>query len=327
MGEGQGAPGGGVGNRFALIGAAGFVAERHLAAMVATESKLLAATDIHDSVGKLDGYFFEACFFREFERFDRYAEKLRQEGKGIEYVSICSPNYLHDAHIRFALRLGAHAICEKPLVINPWNIDPLEELARDTGGRIFPILQLRKHPSMQALERFVCENSRDIFEVELSYITARGSWYMNSWKGDDSRSGGLSSNIGIHFFDILLLIFGELESSEVHVRTATTMSGVLHLRRARVRWFLSIERENLPSSILKSNERTYRSLSIDGQNWEFSTGFADLHIQVYQDILAGRGLSPQDARPAIELTRLIRTSSIRSPRGRAHSIVRGRTHE
>jgi UDP-N-acetyl-2-amino-2-deoxyglucuronate dehydrogenase len=296
--------------RFALLGAAGYVAPRHLEAMLESRGTLTAACDPHDSVGLLDRYFFDARFFQEFERFDRHLDKLRRSGSGVDFVSICTPNYLHDAHIRFALRSGADAICEKPLVINPWNIAPLEELAEETGRRIWPVLPLREHPTWQALLEATREQGSHRFDVELSYITSRGSWYLNSWKGKEERSGGLAGNIGIHFFDALLWVFGPAAESELHIRTATELSGTLRLERADVRWFLSIDRERLPREAKEAGQGTYRSVSVDGSQLEFSDGFTSLHTLVYRKILQGQGCSPKDARPAIELTRQLRETEV-----------------
>ncbi len=292
--------------RFAVIGVAGYIAPRHLQAIRDTGNLVVAACDPHDSVGVLDRYFYGTQYFQEFERLDRHAEKLRRRGEGIDYVSICSPNYLHDAHIRFALRIGAHAICEKPLVVNTWNIDPLEELAGERGKKIYPILQLREHPVIIDLRRKVAQEPDTIHDVDLTYITSRGPWYLSSWKGRMEHSGGLASNIGIHFFDMLIWIFGDVKNHEVHLNTPTTTAGYIELEKARVRWFLSIDRENLPAASEQENKTTYRSLQIDGQELEFSGGFTDLHTEVYKKILADDSYSASDARPAIELARQIR---------------------
>lgn len=298
---------------FALVGVAGFVAPRHLQAIHATNNRLVAVTDPHDSVGMLDRYSFEVRYFPEFERFDRHLEKLRrgpQEGR-VHYVSICSPNYLHDAHCRLALRIGADAICEKPLVINPWNLDALKDLEHETGRRIFTILQLRLHPRLTALrEQLLAENSTRKREVVLTYITARGSWYSRSWKGDDERSGGIAANIGIHFFDILLWLFGPVEKLALHRREPRGMAGTLELERARVRWQLSCEAADLPFPVEPGSRTTYRSLVIDGEELEFSEGFTDLHTRSYEEILAGRGFGIEEARPSIELISRLRKADI-----------------
>lgn len=293
---------------FAITGVAGYIAPRHLAAIKETGNRLVAAVDPHDSVGILDRYFFDVAYFREFERFDRHIEKLRRrsEAERVHYVSICSPNYLHDAHIRFALRVGADAICEKPLVLNPWNCDALAELEAETSRRVYTVLQLRLHPAIQALHAQYA-NSPEKHEVELTYITSRGPWYLYSWKGDITRSGGLATNIGIHFFDMLIWIFGPVEKNRVFLAEPTRTCGYLELQRARVHWFLSIDRRDLPPE-LKPSQTTYRSIRIDGQQVEFSEGFTDLHTRVYEEVLAGRGFGIADAKPSIELTYQIRHS-------------------
>lgn len=296
--------------RFALIGAAGYVAPRHLQAILDTGHQLVAASDPSDSVGILDRYFFGARYFKEFERLDRYAEKARRSGQGIDYVSICSPNYLHDAHVRFALRAGAHAICEKPLVINPWNVAPLEELAREHERKIYPVLQLREHAAIRALREHVRASVASTHHVALEYITARGPWYHTSWKGSEAHSGGLACNIGVHFFDILLWIFGDLEESFVTERSPQTVAGLLRLERATVRWRLSVDRESLPAEARAKGESTYRNISVDGRKVEFSKGFADLHTIVYRKILADQSCHAADALPAISLVRTIRDSEL-----------------
>lgn len=298
---------------FALIGAAGFVAPRHMQAISETGNNLAAAMDPNDSVGIIDSYFPEAAFFTEFERFDRYAEKLRRKASGIQYVSICSPNYLHDAHIRFALRIRADAICEKPLVLSPWNVDGLAELEEEYGVKVWNILQLRLHPSIIALkEKVATEISADpgrCYDIDLTYITSRGRWYFISWKGDVEKSGGIASNIGIHFFDMLSWIFGQVKENIVHISQPDTSSGFLSLAHARVRWFLSVNSAFLPDDISKKRMRTYRSITVDGLEIEFSGGFADLHTRSYQEILAGRGFGLLDARSSIETVHHIFSST------------------
>lgn len=292
---------------FALIGAAGYIAPRHMKAIKETGNNLVAALDKHDNVGILDSYFPNAHFFTEFERFDRHIDKLRRKGTPIDYISICSPNYLHDAHMRFALRSEAHAICEKPLVLNPWNIDSLEELEREHDKRISTILQLRLHPAIIALREKVMRAPVDkIFEVDLQYMTSRGNWYHASWKGDGSKSGGIATNIGIHFFDMLLWVFGKEKSIRVDEMTDDHAKGFIELERARVNWFLSINFEHIPAEIQKQNKRTYRRILIEGDELEFSEGFTDLHTISYQRILAGQGFGIADARPSIELAYRIR---------------------
>jgi UDP-N-acetyl-2-amino-2-deoxyglucuronate dehydrogenase len=257
----------------------------------------------------MDAYFPEASFFTEFERFDRHLEKLQRQGIKIDYLSVCSPNYLHDAHIRFGLRLGADVICEKPLTLNPWNIDALAEMTQETGKQVYNILQLRLHPSIVALKKTVTESPADaLFEVDLTYITSRGHWYYASWKGDTSKSGGIATNIGVHFFDMLTWVFGAVKTSKVHQHNHDRAAGFLELEKARVRWFLSINADTLPAEVQAKNGRTYRSLRIGGQAFEFSDGFTDLHTQSYQAILGGGGFTLEEARPAIELVHHIRNA-------------------
>jgi UDP-N-acetyl-2-amino-2-deoxyglucuronate dehydrogenase len=297
---------------FALIGVAGFVAPRHLQAIRETGNCLLAATDPNDSVGVLDRYSFDVKFFREIERFDRFLEKGRRgpDAGRVDFLSVCSPNYLHDAHVRLGLRVGADVICEKPLVINPWNLDALEELERESGKRIFTLLQLRLHPSLVALRERLAQDRGKRREVALTYITARGPWYHVSWKGSEERSGGLAMNIGIHFFDLLMWLFGPVTRVEVHRRDEQRMTGTLELRDADVRWQLSIDRSDLPASATT----TYRSITVDGEEIEFTGGFETLHTDVYRDILGGRGARIADARPSIELVHAIRTAPITGAR-------------
>ena len=287
---------------FALIGAAGYIAPRHLQAIKDTNNNLLAALDRFDSVGIMDSYFPKADFFTEFERFDRHIDKMKRLGQKIDYVSICSPNYLHDSHIRFALRNQADAICEKPLVLNPWNVDALQEMEKETGKKVYTILQLRLHPNIQALKKKVEEASSDkIFDVDLNYITSRGKWYFHSWKGEEMKSGGIATNIGIHFFDMLLWVFGKVKESSVSAYEADHAAGYLELEKARVKWSLSINEDHLPAEIKLKGKRTYRSLKMDGAEIEFSDGFTELHTQSYKEILAGRGFGLAEAKPSIEL--------------------------
>jgi UDP-N-acetyl-2-amino-2-deoxyglucuronate dehydrogenase len=293
--------------KFALIGAAGYIAPRHLQAIRDTGNELVAAVDPNDSVGIIDSYFPDAAFFTEFERFDRHLEKLKRNGEKIDFVSICSPNYLHDAHIRFGLRYGADVICEKPIVLNPWNIEALEELEKESGHHVFNILQLRLHPSIIALREKVAQAPKDkIFEFDLTYITSRGNWYYTSWKGKKEKSGGIATNIGVHFFDMLHWIFGALHQNTVHLHTHDRAAGLLVFEKARVRWFLSINAETLPQEAKTAGKRTYRSINIDGVELEFSGGFTDLHTASYQDILNGRGYRISAAKTAIEIVEQIR---------------------
>jgi UDP-N-acetyl-2-amino-2-deoxyglucuronate dehydrogenase len=309
---------------FALIGAGGFIAPAHLKAIRDTGNRLLAAVDPHDCVGVLDSYFPQAKFFTEIERFDRYLEKLRRQSGSdrVEYVSICSPNYLHDAHVRMALRVRAHAVCEKPLVINPWNLDALGELEEELGCRVYTVFQLRYHPSIAALKsQFGRSSSSGVHDVQLTYVTRRGSWYDVSWKGSNERSGGLAMNIGIHFFDLLLWIFGPAREIELHLATPRRMAGSLELDRARVQWFLSVDDEDLPEEHRRCGKHAYRSIRIDGQEIDISQNFGDLHTEVYKSMLAGEGLGIDDARPSIDLVYTIRNQAVVSPRMAAHPFV------
>jgi UDP-N-acetyl-2-amino-2-deoxyglucuronate dehydrogenase len=309
---------------FAMTGAAGYVAPRHLQAIRDTSNRLVAAVDPHDAVGILDRYGFDVRFFTEIERFDRHLEKLRRgaEPDRVHYVSICSPNYLHDAHIRLALRVGAHAICEKPLVINPWNLDALQELEQETGGRVHTVLQLRLHPQLIALRKALqADAGAGVHEVCLTYITARGRWYDVSWKGSDERSGGIVTNIGIHFFDLLLWLFGDVGACEVHVRDRRRIGGFLELKRARVRWLLSTDLADLPFVPAPGVKTTFRSITVDGNEMEFSEGFANLHTLVYEEILAGRGFGIDDSRPAIALSHQIREAPAVVVPGHLHPML------
>ena len=309
---------------FALIGAAGFVAPRHMKAILDTNNTLVAAVDPFDSVGVLDSYFPDAHFFTSIERFQRHIEKLRTgpEEERIHYLSICSPNYVHDAHIRMALRSGADAICEKPLVISPWNLDLLTELESETGQRVYTVLQLRLHPALQALKQALDRRqNRSKADVVLTYITRRGNWYHISWKGDPEKSGGLAMNIGIHFFDLLLWLFGPVEKTEVHHVTEKNMAGLLELEWARVRWFLSIDEHDLPEQARANGKYAYRSITVDGEEIEFSGGFTDLHTRVYEQTLAGRGFDIETARPSIELVHQIRCSEITPHPRHMHPIL------
>ena len=295
---------------FTLIGAAGYIAPRHMQAIRDTQNDLVAAMDTNDSVGIIDSYFPNAAFFTEFERFDRHLEKLKRAGKKVDYVSICSPNYLHDAHIRFGLRYGADVICEKPIVLNPWNIDALEELEKETGNHVYNILQLRLHPSIIALKEKVNAAPKDkIFEFDLTYITSRGTWYYTSWKGNTEKSGGIATNIGVHFYDMLQWVFGPVKENIVHIHTHDRAAGYFEFEKAKVRWFLSINAETLPEDVRAKGKRTYRSINIEGEELEFSDGFTDLHTLSYRDILNGGGFRIGEARAAIEIVHHIRTST------------------
>ena len=291
---------------FALIGAAGYIAPRHMKAIKDTGNNLIAALDKNDSVGILDNYFPEADFFTEFERFDRHIEKQKRKGIKTDFVSVCSPNYLHDSHIRFGLRVGANVICEKPVVLNPWNIDALEEIEKETGNKIFTILQLRLHPAIIALKEKVNQQKEKKYLIDLDYITSRGHWYFSSWKGEIQKSGGIATNIGVHFFDMLMWIFGDVEESTVTKHSKDIASGILELEHASVNWRLSIDANQLPEEVKAAGKRTFRSLTIDGESFEFSDGFTELHTKSYEQILAGNGFPISETRKAIELVHNIR---------------------
>ena len=293
--------------KFALIGASGYIAPRHMAAIKECGGDLIASLDPNDSVGILDSFFPDAYFFIEFERFDRHIDKLRRGTNKIDYMSICSPNYLHDSHIRFALRSGANVICEKPLVLNPWNIDGLLEAENESGNKVNTILQLRLHPAIKELhDRIRASKSDKKYDVDLTYITSRGNWYQQSWKGDARKSGGVATNIGVHFFDMLHYLFGNIQENKVHHSEKRKVSGYLEYERARVRWFLSIDSNDLPENIINCGQRTYRSITVDKKEIEFSGGFTDLHTKSYQEALAGKGFGLEDNRVAIETVAKIR---------------------
>ncbi len=297
--------------KFGIIGAAGYVAPKHMKAISDTGNELVAALDPSDSVGVMDNYFPEAVFFTEFERFDRLVHKLRRLGESLDYISICSPNYLHDSHMRFALRSGCDAICEKPLVLNPHNIDALKDIEEETGRKVNTILQLRVHPSIINLRsQLPVENNTGKYKVNLTYITSRGRWYHQSWKGFEEKSGGIASNIGIHFFDMLHYLFGEVELNAIHYKSSTRASGFIEYERASVNWFLSIEFADIPKEQANAGQRTYRSIEIDGQQFEFSGGFNDLHTRSYEEILAGRGFCLDENRTAIATVSEIRKAEI-----------------
>jgi UDP-N-acetyl-2-amino-2-deoxyglucuronate dehydrogenase len=295
---------------FGLIGVAGYIAVRHLRAIKDTGNNLLASLDRFDSVGLLDGFFPQSDFFVEFERFDRHFDKLKRTGTKIDYVSICSPNYLHDSHIRFALRHHAEAICEKPVVLNPWNVDALQEIENETGRKIYTIFQLRLHPKIIELKDKIKNGPKGkVYEIDLSYITSRGNWYYISWKGDLQKSGGVATNIGIHFFDMLTWIFGDTTKSIVHLSQPNKAAGYLELENARVRWFLSIDNNDLPVSVKESGKRTFRSIVIEGEEIEFSEGFGELHTESYREILKGNGFGLRDARQSVITAFTIRNSN------------------
>jgi len=310
---------------FALIGAAGYIAPRHLKAIKETGNRLVAATDPHDSVGVLDQFFPDVSFFSEFERFDRHLEKERRINSDYkaDYISICSPNYLHDAHIRFALRIGADAICEKPLVINPWNLDALEEIENETDKKIYTVLQLRVHESLIKLRKQIINSpAKSKHDVVLTYITSRGLWYHYSWKGNIEKSGGVATNIGVHFFDLLYWLFGKEQYSEVHLSQPEKMSGFLELKNANVSWYLSTDRNDLPDNHITNGKSTFRSISIDGKEIDFTHGFENLHTQVYNEILNGNGYGISDARESIKMVHNIRTMKISEKPDNLHPFAK-----
>ncbi len=309
--------------RFAIIGAAGYVAPRHMRAIKETSNELVAALDKNDSVGIIDSYFPQAAFFTEFERFDRHVEKLKRRKKGIQYLSVCSPNYLHDAHIRFGLRANTQVICEKPIVLNPWNIDALAEIEKETGCSVYNILQLRLHPKVLELKARVDKaDPKKVFDIDLTYITPRGNWYYASWKGDVKKSGGIATNIGVHFYDMLIWIFGPVKHSVVHIHTHDRACGYLELQHARVRWFLSINAELLPNGKHMKEGLSYRSLTIENEALEFSGRFTDLHTKSYRAILSGAGFGLNEAIPAIELVHQIRQAPIKGLIGEYHPLAK-----
>ena len=308
---------------FAITGVAGYVAPRHLKAIKETGNDLIAALDPHDSVGIMDHYFPNASFFTEFERFERHLEKLRRkdENDKIDYLSICSPNHLHDAHIRLALRIGADAICEKPLVLNPWNLDALQQLEEETGKKVYNILQLRVHPSIIALKEKLKLHNGKKHDVVLTYITSRGMWYKYSWKGDISKSGGIATNIGIHLFDLLIWLFGDIDENIVHLSQPDKMSGFLSLRNANVKWYLSLDKNDLPESAALKNQPTFRSILVDGEELEFTNGFTDLHTKIYREILDGNGFGIDEAREAIEAVFNIRKAKSANNFNNSHPLA------
>lgn len=308
---------------FALIGVAGYIAERHLKAIKDTGNELVATLDKFDCVGKIDSYFPGADFFTEYERFDRHIDKLKREDIRIDYVSICTPNYLHDSHIRFALRQGADAICEKPVVLNPWNIDALQVIEKETGKKVNNILQLRLHPAIIELKKKIENAPKDkLYDIDLTYITSRGNWYYISWKGDVHKSGGVATNIGVHFFDMLGWIFGDVKENIVHVSDESKAAGYLQLEKARVRWFLSVDYNDLPDGIKEKGQRTYRSISVEGEEIEFSGGFTDLHTLTYQEILKGNGFGLEETKRSIQTVYDIRNASPKGIKGDYHPFCK-----
>lgn len=308
---------------FAIIGVGGYIAPRHLKAIKDTGNNLLSAYDRFDSVGIMDSYFPDASFFIEQELFDRHNTKLQESDNKLDFVSVCTPNYLHDAHTRYGLRLGCDVICEKPMVLNPWNIDALEKVERETGHRIYNILQLRLHDSIVALKKRIDEGPQDkVYDVDLTYITSRGRWYYTSWKGDEHKSGGVATNIGVHFYDMLSWIFGDVQENIVHVASHDRVAGFLRLKKARVRYFLSINADHLPANAVQGEKRTYRTIMIDGDEFEFSAGFTELHTKSYQKILAGEGFGIEEARNCINIVHSIRNAKPIGLKGDYHPLAK-----
>lgn len=309
--------------KFAMIGVAGFIADRHLKAIKETNNVLVASLDKFDCVGKIDSYFPNSDFFTEYERFDRHIDKLKRQGTKIDYVSICTPNYLHDSHIRFALRHGADAICEKPVVLNPWNIDALQEIEKETGKKVFNILQLRLHPSIIELKKKIENGPKDkIYDIDLTYITSRGKWYFISWKGDLQKSGGIATNIGVHFFDMLTWIFGDVKENIVNISTPSKAAGILRLKNANVRWFLSVDYDDIPDDIKTKGQRTFRSIKVEGEEIEFSEGFTNLHTMSYLEIIKGNGFGLNETKKSIETVYAIRNQSPVGLKGDFHPFCR-----
>jgi len=312
---------------FALIGASGYIAPRHMQAITETGNNLVAALDPYDGIGIMDSHFPQASFFTEFERFDRFVDKYHRENeKKIDYMAITTPNYLHDAHIRFALKSGCDAICEKPLVLNPHNIDQLKVIEQETGKRVNNILQLRLHPSIIALKEKVAKelekNPDKIYDIDLTYLTSRGKWYFVSWKGDESKSGGIASNIGVHFYDMLCWIFGDVEENIVHLKTPDANAGSFKLKHANVRWFLSVNYDYLPQDVRASGQTTFRSITVDGDEIEFSGGFKDLHTRSYEEILAGNGFGLDEAYGSIRTVSTIRNTDAIGLKGEYHPFCK-----
>lgn len=308
---------------FALIGAAGYIAPRHLRAIKDTGNNLVAAYDVFDSVGIMDSFFPQASFFTSMELFDRHCSKVQNTSEKIDIMSVCTPNFLHDAHIRYGLRLGADVICEKPMVLNPWNIDALKNIEEKTGHKVYNILQLRLHDAIIALKKKIEEGPKDkIYDVDLTYITSRGNWYYSSWKGDEHKSGGVATNIGVHFYDMLQWVFGPIKENIVHVASHDRVAGYLGLEKARVRYFLSINADHLPENCVEGEKRTYRTIMIDGEEFEFSNGFNDLHTKSYQKILSGEGFGVDEVKNCIQVVHDIRYATPIGLKGNYHPLAK-----
>lgn len=308
--------------RFALIGAAGYIAERHMKAIKDTGNTLVCASDRFDVMGRIDSYFPDARFFLEHENLDKYMDDLRMAGNPVDYVSICTPNYMHPSHIRFALRNGADAICEKPMVIHPEEMHIIKDVEAETGKKVFTILQLRHHPAIVKLKKEVDAQNHKTFDIDLSYISTRGNWYLKSWKGDVEKSGGIATNIGIHLFDMLIWVFGDIKENIVHMYEPNKAAGFLQLGKARVRWFLSIDSNDLPESVIKKGMRTFRSITVGGNEVEFSSGFSGLHTESYRNILNGEGFGIDDTYKSIELTEAVRNAPIARLQGDYHPMLK-----
>ena len=308
---------------FAIIGVGGYIAPRHLKAIKDTGNNLLSAYDRFDSVGIMDSYFPDAAFFTEQELFDRHNAKLQRTENRLDYVTVCTPNYLHDSHTRYGLHLGCDVICEKPIVLNPWNIDALEKMEQETGHNVYTILQLRLHDSIVELKKKIDEGPKDkVYDVDLTYITSRGLWYYTSWKGDVHKSGGVATNIGVHFYDMLSWIFGPVQENIVHVASHDRVAGFLRLKNARVRYFLSINAEHLPANAVQGEKRTYRTIMIDCEEFEFSQGFTELHTKSYEKILAGEGFRVSEARNCINIVHTIRNAAPVGLKGDYHPMAK-----
>lgn len=309
--------------RFGLIGAAGYIAPRHMKAIKDTNNQLVAAYDLNDSVGIIDSHFPQADFFTEFERFDRHIDKLRRADNALDYMSICSPNYLHDSHIRFGLKNNMDVICEKPIVLNPWNMEAIEQIEKETGKNCYNILQLRLHPNIVALKEKVENGPKDkIYDFDLAYLTSRGKWYYTSWKGDKQKSGGIATNIGVHFYDMLSWIFGKVKENKVHLHTHDRAAGYLEFVQARVRWFLSINAETLPQAVKERGLTTYRSMTLEGEEIEFSGGFTELHTRSYEAILRGEGFRISEAKQSLDIVHQIRNTEPIGLKGEYHPFAK-----
>ncbi|MDD3724021.1 MAG: Gfo/Idh/MocA family oxidoreductase [Bacteroidales bacterium] len=308
---------------FGIIGVAGYIAPRHLRAIKDTGNNLIVALDKSDTVGIMDSYFPNSSFYTEFERFDRYVDKIKHTEKKLDYISVCTPNYLHDSHIRFGLRTQCDVICEKPLVLNPWNIDAISMMEKETGKKVYNILQLRLHQAIIDWKKEIENGPKDkVYDFDLTYITSRGTWYYTSWKGVTEKSGGVATNIGVHFYDMLSWIFGEIKENIVHVYQHDRAAGFLRFEKARVRYFMSINADTLPQQAILEGKRTYRKIEMEGKEIEFSEGFTELHTESYRQILAGNGFSLEDSRQSIQIVSDIRNSKPVGLKGDYHPLAK-----